>query len=371
MTKETITLYFRQGSSDKFYTASINEAGNGKFVVPFTYGRRGTTGQSGMKTTSPVDWDQAKKVYDKLIKSKMVKGYQPGPGGQAHAGIPQSGATKAQTGYLPQLLNFIDEAAAKTMCLKDGWCAQEKKDGKRMILKHDPNKTIAINKKGQECGFPAEFEIDCGKIASMIAPPTTFTIDGEAVGETFYAFDLIDLAGCDVRGKPYGERYNLLVDLIQAAGSLDWIKVVPTAVTPEEKTAMIEALEQSGKEGIVFKRLDSSYKAGRPNSGGDQLKYKFYATATCRVAKVNTKRSIALELMDDSGGGKNKVWVGVGNCTIPANKDIPQAGAIVEIRYLYAYKGGSLYQPTYLGERDDQDEFDCLMSQLKYKSEEE
>ena len=60
--------------------------------------------------------------------------------------------------------------------------------------------------------------------------------------------------------------------------------------------------------------------------------------------------------------------VEVGNVTIPANKDIPKEGQIVEVRYLYAYRGGSLFQPTYLGPRTDVLKDECTFSQLKYKN---
>jgi len=40
MTSENITLYFKQGSSDKVYTASLEEVENNRFVVNFAYGRR-------------------------------------------------------------------------------------------------------------------------------------------------------------------------------------------------------------------------------------------------------------------------------------------------------------------------------------------
>jgi hypothetical protein len=46
---------------------------------------------------------------------------------------------------------------------------------------------------------------------------------------------------------------------------------------------------------------------------------------------------------------------GVGSVTIPPSHTVPAAGSIVEVRYLYAYEGGSLYQPVYLGIRDDID----------------
>lgn len=55
--------------------------------------------------------------------------------------------------------------------------------------------------------------------------------------------------------------------------------------------------------------------------------------------------------------------------TIPPNQPIPNAGAIVEVRYLYAFRGGSLYQPVYLGERDEIDPTECVVGQLKFKQE--
>jgi len=60
----------------------------------------------------------------------------------------------------------------------------------------------------------------------------------------------------------------------------------------------------------------------------------------------------------------------VGNVTISVNKDIPKEREIIEVKYLYAYRGGSLYQPSFLQVRKDVDEKECLMSQLKYKQEE-
>ena len=64
-------------------------------------------------------------------------------------------------------------------------------------------------------------------------------------------------------------------------------------------------------------------------------------------------------------GGKS-----VGNVTIPPNHDIPEIGQVVEIRYLYVMRvGGSLYQPVYLGIRDDVGIADCTVEQqgIKYR----
>lgn len=66
---------------------------------------------------------------------------------------------------------------------------------------------------------------------------------------------------------------------------------------------------------------------------------------------------------------ENNAEIAVGNVTISVNKEIPKVGDIIEVRYLYAYKGGSLYQPTFLEVRTDMQIADCDIAQLKYKKE--
>ncbi len=90
------------------------------------------------------------------------------------------------------------------------------------------------------------------------------------------------------------------------------------------------------------------------------LSGQFYATASV-VTKINAKRSVAVAILAEERR------VGVGNVTIPPNKDVPTVNSVIEVRYLYAYPGGSLYQPTYIGVRDDVGVKDCVISQLKYK----
>lgn len=43
----------------------------------------------------------------------------------------------------------------------------------------------------------------------------------------------------------------------------------------------------------------------------------------------------------------------VGDVAIPVNRDVPAVGTVVEVRYLYAFKPGQLYQPVYLSVRGD------------------
>ena len=83
------------------------------------------------------------------------------------------------------------------------------------------------------------------------------------------------------------------------------------------------------------------------------------------VTGVNgSKRSVRLGLHD------RQCLVPAGNVTIPVGREIPQAGDFIEVRYLYAFpESGSLFQPVYLGVRDDITLEECSTGQLKFKTE--
>lgn len=364
---ESITLYYKDGSSDKVYSAHLEEGydptkaggGSGLWLVNFAYGRRGATLTTGTKTQAPVPYAAAKKAYDAMVKAKTAKGYTVG-----ESGVPYQHSDKEQrdSGLHPQLLNMIEEAEVERLIVDDNYGMQEKKDGVRMMTRKVDSTVEGINKLGLTRALPQPVEDGLRRYRS------DFEADGECVGEILHLFDILNLDGFDHRPLSYKDRYLALMNLVAGnppAGGK--IQLVPTAWNETEKRAMLEALRKANAEGVVFKRLDAPYVAGRPASGGSQLKFKFVATASCIVAKVNAKRSISLNLYDHFQGSE---LIGVGNCTIPPNYDLPKAGDVVEIRYLYCFPipGGSLYQPVYQGTRDDIPQEDCTIQQLKFKS---
>ena len=73
-TVEETDLYFQEGSSDKVYHARLETDGK-TFSVHFSYGRRGGNMTEGYKVEG-VDESIARKEYDKLVASKVKKGYQ-------------------------------------------------------------------------------------------------------------------------------------------------------------------------------------------------------------------------------------------------------------------------------------------------------
>jgi bifunctional non-homologous end joining protein LigD len=344
-------LYYREGSSDKVYQAAIVPVGK-LFVVNFAYGRRGATLTTGTKTFSPVDYDTAKKIYAKLVSEKKAKGYTEGK-----SGTPYQHTDKQSSGIVPQLLNPIEEAEVEALLRDDDYCAQEKFDGRHLLIRKQDDHIEGINKKGLIVGLPETVTNDLRTL------PGSFIPDGESIGDDYHVFDLLELNGKNLRPLPYQKRLVRLVNLLLSTANHPHIKLVGTAFTTKEKTELWQRLRQENREGIVFKRLDAPYTPGKPNSGGPQLKFKFVATLSAVVAKVNIQRSVEIGLL------KGRSLISCGNVTIPANHVIPKVGAVVEVRYLYAYREShALHQPVYLGPRDDVDAGECLASQLKFKA---
>src|SRR3954471_21609162 len=84
---DAVTLYYRQGSSDKVYRAAVEPSGPG-YAVTFAFGRRGNTLQTGTKTPEPVGYDEAKVIFGRLVREKTAKGYRTGADGPAYAPAP-------------------------------------------------------------------------------------------------------------------------------------------------------------------------------------------------------------------------------------------------------------------------------------------
>ena len=351
---ENITLYYREGASDKIYQCSIEPAGD-LFVVNFAYGRRGQTLNTGTKTSSPVDYDEAKALYDKLVKEKKAKGYTEGENGTPYTSSNTS--DKQVSGLLPQLLNPIDEKTVDILLHDPLWGLQEKLDGRHLLIRRQGGAIQGINKKGLIVGLPLpvfqavqQFNVD-------------LVLDGESIGDVFHCFDILELDGVGLQNRPYRQRLASLMNVLFSMQQTT-IRYVETHFTKPQKLRAFDELKAAKKEGVVFKRLDAPYRPGKPNSGGTQLKHKFYATLSAVVARINKQRSVELRLLNSEG------WIPCGNVTIPANHTIPPVGQVVEVRYLYAHRQSNvLYQPTYLGPRDDVAPAECLLTQVKYKPE--
>ncbi|QOI43632.1 WGR domain-containing protein [Leptospira interrogans serovar Canicola] len=345
-----ISLYYQGDGSDKVYHVNIDPEGDG-YVVHFAFGRRGSSLQTGAKTSKPVSYEAAQKIMRQLVNSKMAKGYT-----EIESGAPYLHSTKEErvSGVHCQLLNPIDEEELSTYVEDDQYGAQEKLDGNRMMIRKIGDNVEGINRKGLIIAISQILH------DHSLSFSEDFILDGEVIGDVFFPFDIFSKDGKDIQHLPYQERYAILESILKDQDEI--FHIVKLVKSTKGKKVLLEELREKQKEGIVFKDLNAPYKAGRPSSKGSQIKFKFYETATVSVETVNLKRSVSMRLYNGNE------WVSVGNVTIPVNFAIPKENDIIEVRYLYAYKGGSLYQPTYLGARTDADENDCDLKQLKYKN---
>lgn len=339
------SLFYRDGASDKAYQAWM-EAKDTGFTVNFAFGRRGSALQTGTKTSSPVTYEAARKIYEKIVGEKKSKGYTPDTGGQAFAMTDKAGLV---SGRLPQLLNPIDDTNVTEYLQNPDWLMEEKFDGRRLMVEVNGDTVEGSNRKGLVVSLPKEVETALKDAGDCV-------LDGELVGDKFWIFDVLSLGGIDRTALSFAERADLrdalhLPDTTHA-------QTVNTYRLPTDKAAAYAAIKDANKEGVVFKRASAPYKVGRPSAGGDQVKVKFYATCSAVVAKVNAQRSVALTIES----------IGMGNVTVSVNFALPAVGEVVEVRYLYANRGGALYQATFLGVRDDIDPAECLLSQIKYKA---
>jgi len=353
---ETTTLYYREGSSDKVYQASIVPKGDG-FAVQFAYGRRGAALKTGTKTDDPLDYAAAKALYEKLIRQKTAKGYTPGEDGTPYRHTDSGERDGGIRPLLPQSVD--DEYQVGDLVADPAWCMQQKFDGRRMLVRKEGGEVTAYNRRGLAVGLS---ETILANVREGVEGDCV--LDGEAVGERYHVFDILAVDDRDIRPCSYGHRLEVLEQRLSACKHSGVVGAVETTFVRSSKQSMLESLRRDNAEGVVFKCLAAPYAEGF-DGGASQLKYKFYESASFVVAGRNgTKRSVALALLRD---GRE---VPAGNVTIPANHPVPAKGAVVEVRYLYAFpESGSVYQPVYLGERDDIATSECTATQLKYKAE--
>ncbi|MEU8432992.1 ATP-dependent DNA ligase [Streptomyces sp. NPDC029216] len=177
-------------------------------------------------------------------------------------------------------------ASVRTLPRGPGLAYEPKFDGHRMVILREAERVVLQARSGRTvtAAFP-----DLAAAARQLPPGTV--LDGEVVvwhaGRTdfalvqrraaatparaaalartlpasYAAFDVLELAGLDVRAHPYARRRALLVDLLVPLGPP--LQPVPMTTDPELAETWYETLPASGIEGLVVKRLDQPYPSGR------------------------------------------------------------------------------------------------------------
>ncbi len=375
MENKNIEMRCTQGSSNKVYKVSlervIKDDDNHGWIVNFAYGPYGKSLTTGTKTPRPLSFEKANALYSKLVDSKARKGYEYTSGGNKPLTFDVVAAEK--TFWLPQLLNPIKATDLLQVYndFKPECYVQIKHDGERRGIIYSPNVITPANRKGLKTTVAPEIMPDL--IRLFEGKPWKGVMDCEDMGTHLRIFDIIPQD--DNTDWTFAERSPML-DLFKyriVNHSLHTLIIEEPVLIKSysQLNRYAENARLNNEEGIVIRDGKGVYRAGKPNSGGCALKLKFWASATCRVHSVHDlKRSVALELWNISAQTEDSPfgnWIRVGNCTIPSNYGVPSKGTLVEVKYLYAYPGGSLYQPQYKGVRPDLTIEAANILQLEYK----
>lgn len=353
----SVTLHNTVGGADKIYKLSIEPDGD-LWSVRYANGRRGGTLATGLKTQAPVGYAEARKTCNSELYGKVAKGYVP-IGGSRFGGDMTAEAiatiARESSGMIPQLLLQIDDEASLDRFLDDDRYAMEVKyDGERRLIEVKGGTATGGNRKGQTVALDRQ-------IADHALTFGDAVLDGEQIGDVVHVWDVLKVDGQDVSKTPFRHR-KLILDTLFAKVADGPIAKVKVAYGSKAKRAMLDQARADNEEGVVFKEIDAPYEPGKPGSKATWLKYKFWNSLSAVVGSVNDKRSVSMVLLLDDGEP-----ITVGNVTIPANHAVPNAGDVIEVRYLYAYEGGSLFQPTYLGRRSDISPQECVASQRSFK----
>lgn len=327
--KDKMTLECHEGGSNKQYTIWL-EAKAGGWSVEFQFGPIGGFVQGGTKTKTPVALDEARKIYDRIVKEKRAKGYVEGADAPAFS---QTEGAK-DTGLRPMLLTDASGTDPEPYLKDPSWGAQRKMNGKRIMIRTTAAGVVGANRRGLECPIP---DIIRTELAYGDAD-----LDGELIGDVYHAFDLLQMGEADLRGEPYRERH---AELDAWRPTLVHFKVVPLVTGEKAKRALYAKLQADRQEGIVFKRLDGAgYLPGRIENLGKAVavKIKFYTEGSFLVLDWNRgTSSVQVAALD------GKKHVAVGNVTVAAKyADQIAKGDIVKVRYLYATAASQLYQPV-------------------------
>jgi bifunctional non-homologous end joining protein LigD len=281
----------------------------------------------------------------------------------------------------------------------DGWTFEVKFDGYRALAYIRGGECRLVSRNGND--LTGRFAEVARALVKAVRSPNA-VVDGEVAridpaGRTsfselqqgsgqlvYYAFDLLELDGKPLVDLPLHERKERLRELIDD-------RVGPVAVSEgfDDGEALFEVAREQKLEGIIAKRLDSTYKSGRRTR--DWLKLKTENTDEFVVAgytrgagrRAGTFGALVLGVYEDGAlRYVGNVGTGFDDAEIrrllallkPLHRDTPpfadvpkmprvrkgdvqwvEPRLVAQVRYGEWTHDGHLRHPAYLGLRDDKD----------------
>lgn len=350
-TEIRVSLYSRHAGANKEYHVHLAPK-DGLWVVNYSHGKCGQALKPGTKTATPLPYEKALKKFQSLVNEKKngESHYTEGPGGTAYQDQPSA---KTLFGVYPQQPCPITRGELELLMDEPSWGLQEKANGENRTLKCINGAVTGGNKKGFQTPVPIHWLDQFAQVGNFLA-------NGEHIGDTFYAFDLLEVDGIDLRGESQRHRYERLAQLHATfKDRVPSFALLTCHYDTEAKRKLLQQVESASGEGVVAKDGDAPWDDGRNKN---TLKFVFRDVATCIVIGANSQRSVQIGLLNKDG-----CVFPCGNVTIPTNKEVPADGSLIDVKYLY-YNGTAFEQPVYdpdnKGPRADVERHECTIDQI-------
>lgn len=177
----------------------------------------------------------------------------------------------------PQLATLVDSAPAGPE-----WVFEIKYDGYRLEAQVDAGRVRLLTRRGNDwttkfpdlarrlAGFPVKSAILDGEVVALDPSGRSLfsllqqSLDARRPQDlTFFAFDLLQLDGTDLRSLPLTERHRRLTQLLRAARATTKGSVRLGQRLVGDGSELLRAACGLGLEGIIAKRSDAQYSSTR------------------------------------------------------------------------------------------------------------
>ncbi len=228
--------------------------------------------------------DDTSALSGKSMK-ELAKGDRVWRSGPAHRSRPAR--KSAVTAPLPAFVEPMKALLAESPPRGD-WLYEIKFDGFRAIALKGGNETRLLSRNEKDFGgkFPEVIEsISELKVRDAIIDGEIVALDEKGLSSFqllqafelgrerppifFYAFDLLRLDGKDLCERPLSERKTMLQKLLKHAPGV----IRFSASLGEDAKELVRQASEIGLEGLIGKRKDSSYEAGRRSGAWIKLKF--------------------------------------------------------------------------------------------------
>ncbi|QMV45102.1 DNA ligase [Cohnella cholangitidis] len=239
----------------------------------------------------------------------------------------------------------FEPISAKTIPSGDGWIAQMKWDGVRMLFYYDGQTLRLINRRlnDRTRQYP-EFAVP-----SAYCTASSFILDGEMIAfdaskpsfqevmkrdslrhegsikraimgtpVTYMVFDVLFANGDWVIDLPLRQRQQLLTEIIKPQNQ------VQPVTSHADAGALLEVMRSHAMEGIVLKQLESTYAINGKDNRWRKIKlfYDLYAVIAGVIIKDNIVRSVQLGLYDEDGSLRYIGHAGMGKLTVGQQREL-------------------------------------------------